>query len=153
MISRPVSYMRGQKSLSPWGAALQDTVKHARHEQAERCRTLADLGAQERPLKTIEIEVGDLLRIEVRPQFAHRLGLAKQAGIPPPPAGQHRFQLGAEAVALIRQLLTEIANQAPAPTPTACKPGERLFQMAAQAGGGALGGLPPNPPAALPISP
>src|SRR5712691_4949561 len=94
--------------------ALQDAVKHEGHEQAQRLGTLADLGAQERPLKTIEIEVGYVLRIEVRPQFAHGLRLAKQAGIPLLPVGQYGFQLGAEELALICELLTEMANQTPA---------------------------------------
>src|SRR5262249_61512023 len=95
--SRLVSYIRGQKNgLPTCCAALQDTVKHHRHEQPQRRGTLADFGTQDCPLKTIEIELGKLLRIEVRPQFAHRLGLPKQARIALPPVGEHGFQLGAE---------------------------------------------------------
>src|SRR5262249_21636627 len=52
---------------------------------------------------------------------------------------------GAEGRALVRELLTQIANQTPPPTPAAFKMGQRLVEMAVQAGGGALGGLPPPP--------
>src|SRR5438309_5543179 len=84
-----------KNSLPLCGVALQDAVKHEGHEQPQRLWTLADLGTQDRPLKTIEIEFGELLRIEVRPQFAHSLGLTKQARIALPPVAQHRFQLSA----------------------------------------------------------
>src|SRR6516162_7513623 len=102
-----------KNNLPRCGVALQDAIKHEGHEQPQRCGTLADLGSQDRPLKTIEIELGDLLRIAVRPQFAYRLGLTKQARIALPPVGEHGFQLGAEGRALVRELLTQIANQTP----------------------------------------
>src|SRR5215813_9393472 len=145
IVDQSVICTNKKNTLPRCGVAPQDTVKHEGHEQPQRLGTLADFGAQDCPLKTIEIELGNLLRIEVRPQFAYRLGLTKQARIALPPVGEHGFQLGAEGRALVRELLTQIANQAPPPTPAAFKMRQRLVEMAVQAGEGTLGGLPQPP--------
>src|SRR5256885_13048849 len=83
--------------------------------------------------------------MEARPRSAPRWGLRKQARIALPPVGEHGFQLGAEGRALVRELLTQIANQTPPPTPAVFKMGQRLVEMAVQAGEGDLGGFPPQP--------
>src|SRR2546425_8596562 len=113
IVDQSVICTNKKNTLPRCGVAPQDTVKHEGHEQPQRLGTLADFGAQDCPLKTIEIELGNLLRIEVRPQFAYRLGLTKQARTALPPIGEHGFQLGAEGHALVRELLTQIANQTP----------------------------------------
>ena len=63
-----------------------------------------------------------------------------------------RLAIGAKRGRIIRQFLTEIADQAPPPTPAALKPGEQVFLMAAQAGERTGSGVPqvllkprPNP--------
>src|SRR5256885_16450499 len=91
--------------------------------------------------------------MEARPRSAPRWGLRKQARIALPPVGEHGFQLGAEGRALVRELLTQIANQTPPPTPAAFKMGQRLVEMAVQAGEGDPGGLPPPPPQTVPQRP
>lgn len=69
------------------------------------------LGSQDRPLPTAEAELGQLVNIQIGRDLTRLLGHFQALGVPFAPDLEDLFETGPEGLALIGQLLAQIAHQ------------------------------------------